>query len=688
MSRRTFIPFVICMVLGAAANAAGAAEAAQSVIASGHAGPILGLEYDEKRGLLFSSGRDGTVRLWDASSGAIVETVQVTRLRAEKIAVNPAQPQFAVVVTDNAGSYALSVWDWEQERQLYRVPLREEPQFLRFSGMGTYILWGESSWQSLKIIRAADGTPVSFHPEGFGIVGYAEMSRSEKTLMTYQVSGRIDYWDMASGQQTLDLQCVPYLSGIRMSRDKSRLVGSTGREIYVLDSVTGATRGHAALAGVLALDFSPSGSEIACISGTGGLMRLVSSGDSLATSGNPSKLSAPATLLCYASDALFAADSSGGLYSIAASGAAVQVGRNVLADVSGFDVVHGMLALGASGGVRVFTSDMLTHATTPSFIRSFYVQNPLGAAPGLAFSSNERLVAWRADASGQGLAALDTSGLAAPGAVAGTFQSLPAGFRAPVIDLRATANEAIGVEAGSVVRIVDLLSGASRFDAKVPGASTAVRVSPTGLIVARNATSAAEGSLLRVNMATGETVALKGRNVFTYLLLLDPGPPGGVPTLYSVGVDQSGSTNLVRFDGPSFTAESLLDSVSDVDLNVALALDPDTHVLYATLGQDRTIAWDGSQLRVIDLRNASPRRLLARDHMLFSLNKDSTVTIADSATGAWLARIGLFQDGEWCVVMSDGRYAASTGGDVNVQVIANGAPVAVKEDYRLRIQMQ
>ncbi len=249
----------------------GTAEPVRSIIATGHAGAILGLEFDDKRGLLFSSGRDGTVRLWDAASGSLVQTLQVTRLRAEKIAVNPVQPQFAVIVTDGAGSYSLSVWDWEQEHQLYRVPLKEDPLFLRFSGMGSYIMWGESSWQSLKIVHAADGAPVEFHPEGFGIVGFAEMSRTEKTLMTYQVSGRITYWDMASGQQTLDMPCVPYLSGIRMSRDKSRIVGSTGRDIYVLDTVTGATRGHASLAGVMAVDFAPSGAEIACISGAGGL---------------------------------------------------------------------------------------------------------------------------------------------------------------------------------------------------------------------------------------------------------------------------------------------------------------------------------------------------------------------------------------------------------------------------------
>jgi WD40 repeat protein len=690
MMRRDAFLLACGMLFGAAVigAASGTTETARSIIASGHAGAILGLEFDEKRGLLFSSGVDGTVRLWEADTGSLVQTLQVTRLRAEKIAINPVRPQFAVIVTDNAGSHSISVWDWELERQMYRVPLREDPQFLRFSGMGSYILWGESSWQSLKIIRAEDGAPVAFHPEGFGIVGFAEMSRSEKTLMTYLVSGRMTYWDMATGEQTLDLTCVPYLSGIRMSRDKSRLVGSTGREIYVLDTVTGATRGHVVLAGATAADFSPTGAEIACISGTGGLLRLQSSGDPLAPSRILPQLPQSVSVLCFGSDALYAADSAGGLHSLAGSGNAAQFGWNVLADISGFDAARGRIALGSQNWVRVFSSDMLTGAFSPTFIRSFLVKNPFSVAPGLAFTSEGKLLAWKTDAAGQGLAALDTSNLGAQGAVSGPFLPLPAGYRAGLSDLRFMGNEAIGIEAGSVVQGVDLLSGKSKFEVRIPGASTAVRVSPAEIIVARNATSAAEGSLVRVNMGTGETVALRGRDVYTFLLLFDPGREGGIPALYSVGVDSSGSTNLLRHDGPGFARETLLDSVPVVDLNVALAFDSDARMLYATLGQDRTIAWDGLQVRTIELENAAPRGILARDHMLFSLNKDSTVTVADSATGRWLARVGLFKDGEWCVILRDGRYAASTGGDLNVQVIAHGSPVLAKEDYRLRIEMQ
>ena len=235
------------------------------------------------------------------------------------------------------------------------------------------------------------------------------------------------------------------------------------------------------------------------------------------------------------------------------------------------------------------------------------------------------------------------------------------------------------------MRIVDAGSGASRFDARIPGAVTAVRVSSKEIVAARSATGNQEGSLLRMNLGTGETVAIKGRNIFTYALLLDPGPPGKGPSMYSIGIDATRSTNLLRHDGPGFEHETLLDSVAEEDLDASLSLDPDLHVLYATFGRDRAIAWDGQTLKTLSVENSVPRRLVGRGRLVFSINKDSTITVADAQTGARRAQIALFSDGEWCVVFKDGSYAASTGGDLHVRVFADGAPVKTTEDYRLRI---
>jgi hypothetical protein len=681
------------LALGVSAVAAlrgfssGAPEAdLRSVVNSGHAGSVLDLQYDDRLSLLFSAGADGTVRVWD-QDGSLVRKLHVTALSAESIAVSPVAPQVAVVVTDGTGSHFLAVWDWEKERQLYRVPLKEDPSFLRFSALGTYVFFGESSWQGLKIIRSADGAPVPFHPEGFGIVGFAEFSRTEKTLMTYQVSGRITYWDLATGSQSLDVPSVPYLAGIRISRDRSFLVGYTATEIVRVDAVSGTVRGRAPITGVVSFDVSPAGDELTCIAGPGRqVTRWALGGDSISASAGIPDLPQPPALIAYGADALYFAGTSGGLIAVNTRGDVSQFGKNVVADLTGFDAGEGRVALGSRDWVRVFSSESIEGSAPLTSLRTIQAPNPFSDSVGLAFLGAGKLLAWGSGSSVvPALASLDT-GMEGTALRAGpSFAAIPSPFRAPLIDLRAAAAELIGVETGGTVRVVDPVTGASRFDARIAGAGTAVRISAKEIVAARNASSGPAGSLLRINMDTGETVAIPGRNIFTYALLLDRGAPGRGPRLYSIGIDSARSTNLMMHEGAGFERETLLDSVAEEDLDASLSLDPDQHVLYAAFGRDRVVAWDGQALRSLTMENSVPRRLVARRRLVFSVNKDSTVTVVDAQTGAQRGQIALFSDGEWCVVFRDGSYAASTGGDLHVRVLVDGAPVKATEDYRLHI---
>jgi hypothetical protein len=670
----------------AAAYGSGQSQTTRAMIDSGHAGAVRWLEFDDKRGLLFSSGDDGTVRIWDPVAGNLLRTLQVTQLRTGRIAASPSASRLAVVVTDGSGSSSLAVWDWDQERQLFRIPLKEEPLFLRFSPLGTYLLYGESSWQGLKIVRAEDGSPVSFHPEGFGSVGFAEMSRSEKTMMTYEVSGRITYWDLESGSQTQEAATVPYLSGIRISRDRGVLVGATSSEIVRVDAVSGAVRGRAPVTGTASLDLSPAGDEITAILAPGmppASWSVV--GDSLAPAPAPPSLPSPPTLLAYGSSALYFADAFGGLSALTASGDVASFGKNAVAPLTGFDVGEGRMALASRDWIRVLSIDGLGGSVPPSVIHTLLAPNPFSDAAGLAFLDANRLLAWKSGNGAPGFSLIDTASLGTAGAAAPAFVPLPSAFRAPLSDLRASANELIGVESGGTLRIADPLTGTSRFDLRITGAVAATRVSAGELVAARNTAGASQGSLIRLNLSTGETVTIRDRNLFTYALLLDPGTAGQGPALYSIGIDAANATNFVRHDGPGFDRETLLDSVGEEELDASLSFDPDQHLVFATLGQDRVVSWDGRSLKAITLQNTVPLRLVVRSGLAFSLNKDSTITIADAATGARKAQVALFQDGEWCIVFADGHYAASTGGDLHVRVFSDGNPVKATEDYRLRI---
>jgi hypothetical protein len=685
MSPRRPVLIAMVWVICAAAPlfAAGHAEvAARAIIDTGHVGPVLGLEFDDRRGFLFSAGEDGTVRIWDAASTQLVRTVRVSRLAATRIAVNPTQPQFAVVLTDGSGSCFLSVWDWEREKQLARIPLKEQPLFLRFSGMGTFLEYGESSWQSLKIIRALDGSPVPFHPEGFGIVGFAEMSRTEKTIMTYQVSGRLSYWDVASGQQTLDLPTVPYLSGVRLSRDKRYLVGFSGREVVIVDAQTGAVRARATAGAAVSVDMAPASDEIALAGASLALYGFA--GGALKQRASLSGAPGAVSLVCYGTDGLFFADIAGTLAAMNSAGQVTPFGVNALAGITGMDAKTGRVAVSSRDWIRVFASDMLTGAAVPTYIRTALSRSPFATSTGLSFRENDTLLAWRADGAAAGLALLDVFGTPGTGSVA---RLLGPGFKAPLLDFHAGAAEALGVEVGGTVRIVDALTGLSRYEIRVPSAAAVVRATAQALMVGRTAPSAGQGSILRVNPSTGETVALRDHALISYALLADTALSGGA-VLYSLGIDAAGATALVLHDGAGFDSETVLDTVPEEDLNSTMSLDPGTHAVYATLGKDRTVMWDGTRVRELDLSGTSPTRLIASDGLLFLLNRDSTVSVADAITGAALGVIGLFSDGEWCLLFPDGRYAASPGGDVHVRVFAGGTAVKATEDFRLRIAIE
>ncbi|HVO37631.1 MAG TPA: hypothetical protein VMV03_01260 [Spirochaetia bacterium] len=690
------------------AAAAGAGADVRSLVNTGHVGAVLDLQYDEKRDLLFSAGEEGAVKIWDAKSGSLVRSLRVTPHAAQMIAVNPRDPQVAVVAVDGLRAFSVSVWDWEQEKQIIRIPLKEAPLFVRFSGQGTWLVYGVSAWQGLKIVDVSTGDALTFHPEGFGIVGFAEVSRSEKTIMTYQITGRISYWDLASGDLVREVPTAPYLSRIRISRDRRFLVGNTGREALLIDTFTGAVRGRASINGDVALDISPGGDRLAGVPAAGGIIsRWVISGDTLAPQPAPLGVEAASAgassdgassmdsfqALCYGSDELFIAAVDGRISATSESGGTRRIGQNALAGITGVDAARGLLALGGPDWVRVFSTDLRASDSAPTYVRSILFENPWKAPVGLMFLSDSTLLAWTRDDKLPRFAVLDLpvpfpSRLAA--AEAGSrahFRVLTPGFRAPLVDLAAVGTDLLGIETGGTVRVVDMASGATRFERRVPAVSAIVRSSPAELVGGRNTALAAGGSLVRINTRTGETVGIAGRNVFSWDLVFDSaGLSTTGPALYAVGVDAAGATNLLRYDGPGFERETVLASDPEEDLDASLALDPDTHAVFASVGRARVVSWDGRETRALPAEVATSRKLLARDGLLMSLNRDSTLTISAQATGERIAELSLFPDGEWAVLAHGGGYLASPGGDARVSVFLDDEPVSAREDYRLRIE--
>jgi hypothetical protein len=575
------------------------------------------------------------------------------------------------------------VWDWQAERELYRVPIRETPLFLHYSALGTYLMYSDASWQSLTIRKSETGEQVAFHPEGFGIVGFAEMSRSEKTILTYQVAGKISTWDFATGALTGQVPAVPALADVRISRDLRFLAGTAGDEIVTVDLMTGAVRARAALPAAIAIEIAAGSDELAGVSATDGTVRRWAiAGEALlprATQANGSPLSA--SLVCYGGKELFLAGGSAPLRAVDMAGDMREFGKNLLAGVTDLDAAEGMLALCSSDWIRVFGFELSAGAPLPTSLRTRAAENPIKSSTRISFLTATRLFAWRNDGISAGMAMLEISALSAGNAPPFELRPYAAGFAAPLTSFSVNGGLAVGIEAGGLIRLTDIGAGLSLFSARVPGANTAVAVSTAELLAGRSTVTALEGSLVKIDTRTGETVGIRNPNALIFNVLLDPSGR----EIYSVGVDEAGATNLLRHAGSGYEQVTVLDSVAEEGTEASIALDPTPRRLYASLGRDRVVAWDGAQLRAVPVQGSAARKLAARNGLLYSLNRDGTVTVLSGQSGRRLAEIALFADGEWCALFDGGRYAASPGGDARVRVFLDDAAVPAPEEYRVRL---
>jgi len=665
--------FGLCLWLGLLpagwAAAAGIADhgSARALVISGHRGPVLSMDRDEARNLLFTAGADGTVRIWDPDTRSLVRSITVTSLRASMLAVSPTETRFAVLSTDTFHTFVIEEWDWQKAQRLFKIPLPDQPLFLRYSASGRYLLCGLPRWESLRIMNASDGSPVPFHPEGFGIVGFATLSRSEKILMTYRLTGEISYWDLASGKSLENLPSVPLLSHLRLTPDLGSIVGSTDNDLCVIDVASGTVQASAGLPGIASLDISPSGDQIACVSQGGALSRWSFAGGSLTRLPDPPSTSLRPSLVRFTSQSLAVGYSSGDLASLSGDASALSFPGDARAEVTGMAVRGDAVALATASWIKVFTAGLpgalRGGMNDTEAVQSLQLDNPFQAPVGLTFVDDTSLLVWQ-NAQGPGACSiLDIRSR--------SFRSLEQPLPGPVIEAAADGNQCLLLASDGTLRIMDLPAGTTRVEVRRPGAMWATFAPENTVVVGGEAGDEQPGSLVKINIATGETDPIRTRNRYTYEVRYDP----VTNALYSLGVAADGTTNLVTHSGRDFQDDSVVDSTPGEHLSASLSLDSATGALYTSLGRERISQWKHGSLAKLPVSALGTVGLSFGSGLLYSLNADSSVTIIDPEHSQRPAELSVFTDGEWALVLPDGKFAASAGAETRVGVFSDERPV-------------
>jgi len=643
------------------------------LINSGHQGPVNKLYYDDTRNLLFSSGEDGSLLIWNTEKREIVFRVQISHLPVKMFAVHPEKTQLAVVESDQLKTFRISFWDWEKGSRLFLRDLDELPLFISYSPKGKYLLYARQEYNSPVLLNPETGKEFSLLKKGSGIVPFAVISGNERNIMTYQPSGLITYLEISSGRVLKKVKTLPDLGAIKIFPDNLHIAASTGESLVVVDLLTGTVKSRAAISEITAISISGQGNEVACICREGGESRLTKwyfNGRNLYSVSVPEiKAFTNLNALTFADNYLFLAGREGTISYLNRLNQYEVLAENQLMEISSLAMAQNHLAVAGSGDIFLFSAEFLfanllsgRSLADKSFIRQKRIINPFSGASGVEISDDGRLFFW-AKGNEQGSIILSDPDT-------GLQRTIYSDFSSALLYFEADAQGIITVEKNGMAQVFDGDSFRKLFQYWAPGMNKLIYGGNRTLLGAKSSVSELSSPLLMINQETGETVPIADTRLFVFELLYDR----SAKRLFSLGIERDGDgyiTQLKQHSGADFKKMQLLYSYAGEDLSACMALD--NNALYVALNNRAVSQWNGYRFIELERSSHKPVKLFIRDRALLSLNSDSTLTLWDTRSRRIVLNFYIFKDGEWAAFFRNGSIYSSSGGKKYLTDTANRA---------------
>ena len=704
--RRRALPLIRALAFALLAGAgATAAAGPPPLVNTSHRGTIHDLAYDAPRRLLFSAGEDGTVRVWSHDRRAIVRHLRLGAVRVLRIALHPDRPLLAAVARSTMGHDLLEVWDWRSERRLYRHRLEEAPLHLGFTSLGSSLVYSRAQFDSVVFLEPATGIRQQRLSAAFGIVSYVATSTNERTIMTYQPTGELRYWDAATSALKAEVATLPGLESIALSADRSLLVARSGGDLVAIDVVTGAVRSRLQVprqAQVVVADQFAQLSVLQPDDREDGMFvlqqRLL---DRALTPRSERRLplGAAPTAATYARRTLLFADG-GTIREVLADGVVPFV-RDELVVSEALAADGATLLVATRRRIAVAwlqrpaatpvpdSAPLAAGARLPRLATANVLRNPFGTAvgmtvvpvaatpaplsasapspdAGLPHPEGGAILVWNRDGKSGRLGTLDPR--------TGRYRMRMAGLPAPLSQVSLVGQRLLlldGLGNIAMYQVADVLN-ATGFTAPkperefwAPGTGKVLSIGDH-LIAGRTRAHGTTTPLLKIDATHAETLLIPDDALLIFdlaqhasgqLLTLGIEPP-------RAGVDQGRTRTVLRMrDGSDLARQRVVYGFAGEDLSATLAEAPDRQRIYFTLGADAVRVWDGTRLREMERTDRQPRELVMVGDLLVARNADATFTVWHRFTRAVLFHLYLFHDFNWIVARPNGDYVHSPGAE-------------------------
>lgn len=205
-----------------------------------HLDKVTSVQYDlySDDGSFFSTGKDGFIILWNKNGEG--SHFQLSNYEIKFAALNPVRKEIAIYETDGNSVNTVSVWNLTDYTKKFSYNFKDSVLSLSYSKKGNYVIAGTLSDKGTIFINAATGKFEKPFFKNLNMVTYAETASSEKSLMSYSLTGNISYCELSTGKLLKKIQTESALENI-VSFNRNRFIaGIKDKKIFIIDALTGA----------------------------------------------------------------------------------------------------------------------------------------------------------------------------------------------------------------------------------------------------------------------------------------------------------------------------------------------------------------------------------------------------------------------------------------------------------------
>lgn len=625
----------------------------KKVINSGHQTPVKFIEYFEDEKKFFSLSDDGTLVIKKTSEDKISRRFFLTSNSITDLVLSPTGNQLAIVETDNASLFIVSVWDWKRERKLYSINLEEFPMTIGFTGSGNYIFVTSISNRPVKVFNAKTGASTSFLNKYNKFIDFMYVGSSEKYAFLYSSSGKLEIVGLRDSKVLKSITMEKNLTNIQITPDRAYLIGQKDKSIYILGRNNGKVIDKKDITDLSFYELNRTTGEIACYIDNRykkniQIMQIV---DGRFFDSEPKEIliKSPITALNLSYNTVIFSDLKGDIhkYNSWEDSSEIFV-ENSIKDIETMTIINDTAVLSTNKKIYLFQSQYFSDKVKNTTKLSTFslndfdspIKNPRGS-----MEYNGNLLIWNEDlvlfdiATGENIFKFD--------------------FSTHIIDIKIENDKLLALDNNGLVQIINLIDNSLYFSFKSPGFTSVGFYSEKEII--GGVASLNGDSLMLLDLNTKETIPLKtslnvvfnivhsNKSYIVYLAGFKKGNEGN-------------ETHFIEYNLVTKREKTLIKKQNEV-LNSGFVVDNNSSI-FTNLGTKSLLKILQGSNKIKPFQNTTnqTKHILYKNNGLYTINENKSLSIWHPTSGKKIIDFYLFHDSEWVAMSSDSVSAFGSPG--------------------------